>query len=144
MFGSENEKKPKETKHKIELSDGQVALMRISRIKHPDEFVDVSLKVTHQSDSSWILLAKYDNQNQEIQLDKNNKYREISAENSICRRRGIPYINLSQIIPQNWHETRDIFQQYKGGGVLLNSVFNNFEIYSPLPNITFIQLENKK
>ena len=144
MFGSESEKKPKETKHKIELSDGQVALMRILRIKHPDEFVDVSLKVIHQSDSSWILLAEYNNKNQEIQFDENNNHGEISAENSICRRRGIPYINLSLIIPQNWSETREIFQQYKGGGVLLNSVYNNFEIYSPLPNITFIQLENKK
>jgi len=142
MFESESEKKPIEMKLKIELDNGQVALMRISRTGRPSEYVDVLLKAIHQSDSSFQLLAEYDNQNQEIQLSKDNNYGVLSAENCIHRRRYVPYINLSLIIPENWHETKEIFDQFRGGEVLLNPT-NNFEIFSSLPNITFVQLENK-
>lgn len=141
MFDSESENIPTEMKRKIELDNGQEGLMRISRTSNPNEYVDVSLKVIHQY-GSWQLSAQYDNQNQVIKFDENDTHGEISTEDCVCRR-GVPYINLTPIIPQNWHETREILHAYKAGTILKST--DNLEISSPeLPNIAFKKLENKK
>ena len=142
MSEFENGEKIVEMKSKIELSDGQIVLMHISRTGNSDECIDVILKSRLQPDLSCQLSAEYGDQNQEIQLSCDNYYGEISTEESICRR-NVPYINLSSIIPLDWSETREVFRLYKGGGVLLNPR-NNFEIYASVPNITFIQPESKQ
>jgi hypothetical protein len=137
-----------EMEHKIELYNGQLALMRISKTDRSNEYVDVSLKAICQSDFSWRLFAKYDNGSQEIQLDQNNRYGlfygQISAEDSVCRRKGVPFVNLSLIIPQNWYETTELFRQYKGCEVILQPT-NSLLIYcSGVFNITFMRLDNKE
>lgn len=141
MFESESDRLPMEMKRKIELNNGQLALMRISRFGKPNEYIDVLLKAIRQTDSMQ-LLAEYGNQNQVIEIGENDTHGEILTEDCVCKR-DVPYINLTPIIPQNWHETLEILHAYKGGAILKS--INNLEICSPeLPNITFMQLENKK
>ena len=132
-----------EISRKVEFNNSQEVLMRISRTGNPGEYIDVLLKAIRQSDSSWQLLSEYNDQKQKIQLSKDNEHGEISAEDSICRRIQVPYINLSPILPENWHETREVFHQYKGAELLLLPR-NDLNLFSSVPNITFIKLESKQ